>query len=211
MDWSTVCLFIDYTTADYIIQTTFTTVENINLITMLISTQLTELPPKWLALHIRESSWKYQTYWKMEKLLNPLSREWHLCHVPKPIFCLMLPWPLTSWVLTPNIDHFMPCLINQLHQVASESVHSFSKYPVHKFGTDVRMDGRTIRQANKWTNASLLASLAWHGAWNCTSTVYYTANYQSINHLLLKNVVTINDTRFRKHFVARLCTPTSWQ
>jgi len=39
-------LFIDYTTADYIIQTTFTTVENINLITMLISTQLTELPPK---------------------------------------------------------------------------------------------------------------------------------------------------------------------
>jgi len=110
MDWSTVCLFIDYTTADYIIQTTFTTVENINLITMLISTQLTELPPKWLALHIRESSWKYQTYWKMEKLLNPLSREWHLCHVPKPIFCLMLPWPLTSWVLTPTVDCFTPLL-----------------------------------------------------------------------------------------------------
>ena len=52
-------------------------------------------------------------------------------------------------LLTPKVDLFMPCPVDHLCQFASKSVHSYSKYCVHKFGderTNGRTDGQTDRQ-----------------------------------------------------------------
>ena len=50
---------------------------------------------------------------------------------------------LTFDLLTPKIDRFMPlpCPVDRLYQFTSKSVHSYSKYRLHKFGNR-RTDGQ---------------------------------------------------------------------
>ena len=74
-------------------------------------------------------------------LLNSRDREWSLCQASKHNFGLLWLWPLTSWPPRSTVHTLAP--EEDLCQVALKSVHSFSKYSVHKLVTDERTNKRT--------------------------------------------------------------------
>jgi len=77
-------------------------------------------------------------------LLVSRDREWCLRHSFKHNFGLLWPWPLTSWPLRATVHAFAP--EENLCPFALKSVHSFTKYNVHKLVTDKRTNGRTKGQ-----------------------------------------------------------------
>ena len=63
-----------------------------------------------------------------------------MMHPPnlKSNFGVVWPWRLTSW--TPNVHRFMPVTRVPTFQFAAKSVHSFSKYRLHKPVTNERTE-----------------------------------------------------------------------
>jgi len=51
--------------------------------------------------------------------------------------------------LTREVDRSCPCPEEDLCQFALKSVHSFSKYSVHKLVTDGRTNGQTNRRTDR--------------------------------------------------------------
>jgi len=67
--------------------------------------------------------------------------------MPPPGLQIQLRPPVTLSfdLLIPRLTAGCPCPVKDLCQVALKSVHSFSKYSVHKLVTKERTDGRTHR------------------------------------------------------------------
>jgi len=102
----------------------------------------------------------YYFFWGTQcRTVNPRCQELRLCQetfiLSSASHYLDL-WPLTSW---PQIDCFVSSLRGLLCQLASKSLHSFTKCHVYKFGsrrtdgltderTDRLTDGRTDSQTN---------------------------------------------------------------
>ena len=98
----------------------------------------------------------------------------------KSNFGVVWPRPLTSW--PPKLTISSPCPLDHLWKFSAKSVHSFSKYRVHKanWRTDERMDGRTDRPVRNIMPppVSLSTSLNWQRRRNYTQFSHTSRNGQ---------------------------------